>query len=563
MGYFAYSLRVVEERSSLKLVFSISCALLASAHSFGVYTQTSLEKIALLLRSDVRVIAIGDSYSTPFWPRTATSSLRVWPIEKISALGGGTGVTQAIVGCFAKCSPYSKVAASDALGYTVERQNKKPQFFTLPIGGLREIYTDMSFSPNDSSGTLFELKLNIDELETSVHGPFSQSGDTLKMRLLYRCPSNSMQQPSSLILQDDFEDVLTFDPRNDARKFWHLGETPDDVGRTPVTTQINAVSIDISADNLLGGTSTVRLKENGVLQGTNVYFQLAGAVYYHTDALGVPSQGLYFTSIADDSWRYGGYGSGTAGDDTHDKQFSLEQFTHWLDVTTLSRNQPVVFMWMFDVEQISFNSMKQQFLNMIDQADDAVAQVGITESHHLIITPHMFNFAGGGDVAHSYMQQHEEVAEIVATARENVATVSIYEATDGMLFNGTNFAAQWLIDHGFDDFEYGANSVNLATIYYGNLLDNWGTHPRNNDAAAFFAAIVGNELRKAGCPADLVPNGVIGINDVLVLIDFWGDSDGGDVNGDGVTNISDLLMLIDSWGECWPVQAPFSTGQFE
>jgi len=83
------------------------------------------------------------------------------------------------------------------------------------------------------------------------------------------------------------------------------------------------------------------------------------------------------------------------------------------------------------------------------------------------------------------------------------------------------------------------------------------------NAAAFFAAIVGNELRKAGCPADLVPNGVIGINDVLVLIDFWGDSDGGDVNGDGVTNISDLLMLIDSWGECWPVQAPFSTGQFE
>ena len=37
----------------------------------------------------------------------------------------------------------------------------------------------------------------------------------------------------------------------------------------------------------------------------------------------------------------------------------------------------------------------------------------------------------------------------------------------------------------------------------------------------------------------------------------------GDINGDGTINIIDILQIVEQWGECWPVQAPFSTGQFE
>jgi hypothetical protein len=56
------------------------------------------------------------------------------------------------------------------------------------------------------------------------------------------------------------------------------------------------------------------------------------------------------------------------------------------------------------------------------------------------------------------------------------------------------------------------------------------------------------------CPGDLggpdgVADGLVNIEDLLLLFDGWG-SDGGDCNGDGLTNIEDLLILIGGWGDC-------------
>jgi hypothetical protein len=199
---------------------------------------------------------------------------------------------------------------------------------------------------------------------------------------------------------------------------------------------------------------------------------------------------------------------------------------------------------------------------MINQADAAIDLVGIAQSFHLIITPHMYNFSDGGDAAHAYMQQHEDIATDLSKTRENVATVSIYSATDGVLFNGTNVANDWLIEHGFDAFEFGSNVVDLSDEYYGNLLDSWGIHPRNEDSAAFFAAIVGNEIRKAACPADIVEDGFIGVEDLLAVVGAWGEQGYTDINNDGTTNVVDLLSVIDTWGDCWPVKAPFNTPLF-
>ena len=44
----------------------------------------------------------------------------------------------------------------------------------------------------------------------------------------------------------------------------------------------------------------------------------------------------------------------------------------------------------------------------------------------------------------------------------------------------------------------------------------------------------------AGCPWDLVPNGSVGIADLLFLIEFWNNPYG----------IGDLLALLDAWGDC-------------
>jgi hypothetical protein len=72
-------------------VISAVIAIFASSNGANGSNSTDLEGIARLLRGDVRVIAMGDSYSTSYWGRVATAGLRVWPIPHISAIGGGTG----------------------------------------------------------------------------------------------------------------------------------------------------------------------------------------------------------------------------------------------------------------------------------------------------------------------------------------------------------------------------------------------------------------------------------------------------------------------------------------
>ena len=562
--YSQFSLSLVCSNGEIfvKNALSLVAVLVLGAPSLGNGYTNSINQIAKMLRSDVRVICIGDSYSTAYWSRVGMAGLRVWPIPRISAIGGGSGNGPTIIQTNSTCSPYETILSADPLGYTVDRQSDTTHFFSLPIRGIKEIYTSNDFSVNDKTGNLFQLNLNVEELGTGVHGSFSESDDILRFRFLYRSPFDPQNQPESLLIKDGNETVLSFDPRNDARKLWHLNETPNGTGRTAISSQLNAVAIDTSAVNQLEELCRMYIAQDIPLQNTNAYFQLAGGVYYHADEIGDPVDGLYFSSIADNSWSYAGFGSDTEGTSTHDKQFSLEQFTYWLDVTTLKRDQPVLFVWMFNVEVLGISAMRQQHVDMIDQADAAIDHVGISQSYHLIITPHMYNFSDGGDKAHAYMQQHQDIATELSKTRENVATISIYSATDGILFNGTNVANDWLIDHGFDAFEFGSNIVNLSDKYYGNLLDSWVNHPKNEDSAAFFAAILGNEIRKATCPADVIGDGLIDVADLLAVVGGWGEKGPTDINDDGTTNVTDLLSVIDTWGDCWPVQAPFNTSAF-
>jgi hypothetical protein len=53
------------------------------------------------------------------------------------------------------------------------------------------------------------------------------------------------------------------------------------------------------------------------------------------------------------------------------------------------------------------------------------------------------------------------------------------------------------------------------------------------------------------CPADCSGDGTVGVADLLILLDIWGQSGTDcDPNGDGTVNVGDLLDLIDAWGGC-------------
>ncbi len=54
------------------------------------------------------------------------------------------------------------------------------------------------------------------------------------------------------------------------------------------------------------------------------------------------------------------------------------------------------------------------------------------------------------------------------------------------------------------------------------------------------------------CPEDLNCDGIVGINDLLILLPAWGTNPNhpADLNHDGVVGINDLLILLPAWGPC-------------
>jgi hypothetical protein len=524
-------------------------------HSMG------LENMADFLRGDVRLIAMGDSYSAPFYARVPMAGLRVWPIPNISALGGGAGANGHLIYADAQCNPVSLIQSSDELGYNIERDSKNI-YFGLPLRGLHEIYTSKLF---DDEGTdqIFRLKLNPSGytlLSSGVHGRFAEPKEDVSFRFLYRCPSTINQQVEELRLLNGNVNVGTIQLQDEARKLWHLGEDPTIGSRTSVPRHVNAPATDFPSqyDELL----TMRFEQTAPLVGTNQYFNPAGCVYYHRDATGQPEQGLYYNYVSDDSWSYTGFGSNTESNGTHDKKFSLEQFTYWLDVTTLDRNQPTLFMWYLAPEILSYPVSLKRMANMIDQADQAAALVGLKSVKHLIVISHMFNLSGDEKQDRIYILNQQNAAFDLANSRASVSAASIYAATDGTMFNGED-GVSWLLYQGFENFSFGSNTIDLIEFTGGDLLDGSNVHPKNPESAAFFAAILGNIIRESGCPADIVPDGIIDVGDLLSVISHLGDRfTEEDINEDGIVDIIDLLLVVDAWGDCWPVQAPFNTPMY-
>ena len=70
------------------------------------------------------------------------------------------------------------------------------------------------------------------------------------------------------------------------------------------------------------------------------------------------------------------------------------------------------------------------------------------------------------------------------------------------------------------------------------------------------------DLPLGNCPEDIDQDGIVGVGDILAVIDTFADTgDGtyrpsGDVNGDCTVNVEDILQVVSAWGQdCTPVGA--------
>ena len=74
-----------------------------------------------------------------------------------------------------------------------------------------------------------------------------------------------------------------------------------------------------------------------------------------------------------------------------------------------------------------------------------------------------------------------------------------------------------------------------------------------NQASGWFVDGGGNIIA-AECPIDcpdINGDGYVNVNDILILIGYWGSTNSSaDVNDDGIVDVSDLLIVVGNWGPC-------------
>lgn len=51
------------------------------------------------------------------------------------------------------------------------------------------------------------------------------------------------------------------------------------------------------------------------------------------------------------------------------------------------------------------------------------------------------------------------------------------------------------------------------------------------------------------CPADITGDGIVDVDDLLIVLGAWGTPEG-DITGDQNTDVDDLLLILSSWGPC-------------
>jgi len=60
----------------------------------------------------------------------------------------------------------------------------------------------------------------------------------------------------------------------------------------------------------------------------------------------------------------------------------------------------------------------------------------------------------------------------------------------------------------------------------------------------------GNQIGGCACPGDLDGNGMVDVQDLLLVLEYYGDEDGGDTDGNGLTDVNDLLIVVAAFGPC-------------
>ena len=139
---------------------------------------------------------------------------------------------------------------------------------------------------------------------------------------------------------------------------------------------------------------------------------------------------------------------------------------------------------------------------------------------------------------------------------------NLVDGKGGAIYIGSNFGSVDACEFLNNDAEIMGNAIFMADAgegggvyleYANSLFCGSGSSPVETSAPSALVDGGGNviEANCEACNADLNEDGIVTVNDLLIVIAQW-NTEGplGDVDGDGVVNVQDLLLVIQAWNTC-------------
>ncbi|MBT4584731.1 MAG: hypothetical protein HOC93_06585 [Phycisphaerae bacterium] len=125
--------------------------------------------------------------------------------------------------------------------------------------------------------------------------------------------------------------------------------------------------------------------------------------------------------------------------------------------------------------------------------------------------------------------------------------------TDIVVYEGNCGNKTQIACNGDGDGCGGYSSITTFNVSQGNdyliRVGGWGSSSEGSGQLSVDGP--GEPCDTTPCPGDANGDGMVGVSDLLIVIDLWGQSGGiGDINGDGAVDVSDLLAVVDAWGAC-------------
>ncbi len=507
------------------------------------------------LTDDVRVIWMGDSFAAPTASRVPVGMLRTWPIHSITAMAGGfhSGVlsrTDLASGPLVEAS-----SQNDFQILTSMLGDPSGAHFGLPLWRLLECFggDDLALG---ADGGLFQLIFDPALIADGMNHAAFVNNDVTKARFMYLDPPDPAVMAISIRLLDDATERLAFNPATQSRGHRTLGADPTfGAPHASIDFHINAPFADVELTR--GRDDVFRLGVHVApdFVSSQRVVSSGGAVLYQEDAKTSQRRpGLYWSALADTSWSFASFGrdlaAGEPGAPPSQKTFSREQLAHWMDMTTLDPSQPVCFVFYLASEEQDVKGFEERFEAMLDVAEGAANDAGVSDVSHVLVVPHLhsvgfMNFI----VSRQIIAGQRDAAYNVASRRDNVGAISIFDATDQVYFNGAEAASQWLVANGYTEFTYGTTTVDLATTggLSGNLLDVINLHPEGPHGAAFFAHMMLRAIQPEAALSDINRDGVVNGADLAALLASWGSPSPIDLDGDGDLDGADLAALLSQW----------------